>query len=202
MTAHPRYPNVFSPVRIGPVELSNRYYFSPHGVPLTVGTSPSNDLVAYCTERVKDGGCGLVILSCTAHQRGRDYQPCPYPKESIPAFRALANAVHAAGGKIFAQIWYHWLSSGHWQPLGPRAPSFGPSVSQFSFGGVSGGTRAATRQEIHMMGEAHRQSAAHLREAGFDGVEIHASHSGMIEQFLYPISTVAPTNMAAASKTG
>lgn len=183
---HPRYPNVFSPIRIGPVELSNRYYFSPHGVPLTVGTSPSNDLVAYCTERVKDGGCGLVILSCTAHQRGRDYQPCPYPKESIPAFRALADAVHAAGGKIFAQIWYHWLSTGHWQPLAPRAPALGPSVSQFAFGGISGATHEATREEIRMMGAAHNQSARHLREAGFDGVEIHASHSGMIEQFFSP----------------
>jgi len=183
---HPRYPNVFSPVRIGPVELPNRYYFSPHGVPLTVGTSPSNDLVAYCTERVKDGGCGLVILSCTAHQRGRDYQPCPYPAESIPAFRALADAVHEAGGKIFAQIWYHWLSTGHWQPMGPRAPSLGPSNAQFAFGGTSGATRAVTREEIRMMGAAHRQSAAHLAEAGFDGIEIHASHSGMIEQFLSP----------------
>ncbi len=36
------------------------------------------------------------------------------------------------------------------------------------------------------MGEAHRQSARHLAEAGFDGIEIHASHSGMIEQFLSP----------------
>lgn len=185
-TPHPRYPHVFSPARIGPVELANRYYFSPHGLPLTVGCAPSNDLVAYCTERVREGGCGLVILSCTAHERGRHFQPCPYPAETVPAFRALADAVHAAGGKIFAQIWYHWLSAGHWQPMAPAAPSFGPSVSQFAFGGVSGASRAASREEIRMMTEAHRQSVRHLRKAGFDGVEIHASHSGMIEQFLSP----------------
>jgi 2,4-dienoyl-CoA reductase-like NADH-dependent reductase (Old Yellow Enzyme family)/thioredoxin reductase len=177
---------VFSPTRIGPIELPNRYYFSPHGLPLTVGCSPSNDLVAYCAERVRDGGCGLVILSCTAHERGRHFQPCPYPKETVPAFRALADAVHAAGGKIFAQIWYHWLSTGHWQPLAPAAPAFGPSVSQFAFGGVAGASHAATREEIRLMTEAHRQSVEHLREAGFDGIEIHASHSGMIEQFLSP----------------
>lgn len=183
---HPRYPHVFSPVTLGPVELPNRYYFSPHGLPLTVGTSPSNDLVAYCTERVKDGGCGLVILSCTAHNRGRHFQPSPYPRESVPAFRALADAVHAAGGKIFAQIWYHWLSTGHWQPMAPSAPSLGPSTAQFAFGGSSGASRAATRDEIRRMTECHRRSAAHLAEAGFDGVEVHASHSGMIEQFLSP----------------
>ncbi|MDG2002012.1 MAG: FAD-dependent oxidoreductase [Novosphingobium sp.] len=186
MAQHPKYPNVFSPLKIGPVELENRYYFSPHGVPLTVGCSPSNDLVAYVTERVKDGGCGLAIVSCTAHWRGRDYQPCPYPPEAIPAFRALADAVHDAGGKIFAQIWYHWLSTGHWQPLSPRAPSLGPSNSQFAFGGISGATHEVTHEEIRMLGDAHRQSARHLREAGFDGVEIHASHSGIIEQFFSP----------------
>lgn len=181
-----RYPHVFSPVRVGPVELSNRYYFSPHGLPLTVGCAPSNDLVTYCVERVRDGGCGLVILSCTAHERGRHYQPCPYPADTVPAFRALADAVHEAGGKIFAQIWYHWLSTGHWQPLAPAAPAFGPSVSQFAFGGVSGASHAASREDIERMTAAHGQSVRHLREAGFDGVEIHASHSGMIEQFLSP----------------
>ncbi len=186
MTTHSTYPNVFSPIRVGPVELPNRYYFSPHGLPLTVGCSPSTDLVAYCTERVKDGGCGLVILSCTAHSRGRGYQPCPYPPETVPAFRALADAVHAAGGKIFAQLWYNWNAPGHWQPLAPAAPMLAPSVSQYEYGGMSSGTHAVTRDEIRMMNEAHRQSVTHLREAGFDGIEIHASHSGMVEQFLSP----------------
>jgi 2,4-dienoyl-CoA reductase-like NADH-dependent reductase (Old Yellow Enzyme family) len=186
MAAHPRYPNIFNPVRIGPVELPNRYYFSPHGLPLTVGCSPSTDLVAYCTERVKDGGCGLVILSCTVHSRGRGYQPCPFPPETVPAFRALAEALHAAGGRIFAQLWYNWNAPGHWQPLGPQAPMLGPSVAQFEYGGMSTATHAVTHEEIRLMAEAHRQSARHLREAGFDGIEIHASHSGMVEQFLSP----------------
>ncbi len=183
---HPKYPNVFSPITVGPVQLPNRYYFSPHGLPLTVGYGPSNDLVAYCTERVLGGGCGLVILSCTVHDRGRHYQPCPYPKQSVGAFRALADAVHQAGGKIFAQLWYNWNAPGHWQPLAPAAPTLAPSLSQYSYGGMSGGTRAVTREDIRRMDECHRQSTTHLREAGFDGVEIHASHSGMVEQFLSP----------------
>jgi len=183
---HPRYPHVFSPVRIGPVELGNRYYFSPHAIPLTVGANPSEDFVAYCTERVKDGGCGLVILSCTAHQRGRSFQPSPYSRKSIPAFAALADSIHREGGKIFAEVWYHWMTPGHWMPLSPQAPSFAPSVSQFAFNGLSGSTHAATREEIRMIVDAHRQSTAHLREAGFDGVEVHAAHASIVEQFLSP----------------
>ena len=183
---HPRYPNVFSPIRVGPVELPNRYYFSPHGLPLTVGCAPSNDLVAYCTERVRDGGCGLVILSCTVHSRGRGYQPCPYPPEAVPAFRALADAVHEAGGRIFAQLWYNWNAPGHWQPLAPQAPMLAPSVAQYAYGGMSSSTHAVTLEEIELLAAAHRQSARHLAEAGFDGIEIHASHSGILEQFLSP----------------
>ena len=183
---HPRYPHVFSRVRLGPVELPNRYYFSPHGLPLTIGCGPSNDLVAYATERVRDGGCGLVILSCTVHDRGRHYQPCPYPKETVGAFRALADAVHDAGGKIFGQLWYWWGSNGHWQPLGPQAPLLGPSVSQYGYRGVTSSTHAVNKEEIGLMRGAFRQSVENLREAGFDGVEIHGSHGGMIEQFLSP----------------
>lgn len=186
MTSHPRYPTVFTPIKLGPVELPNRYYFSPHGLPLTIGPGPSNDMVAYCTERVRDGGCGLVILSCTVHDRGRHAQPCPYPNESVPAFRALADAVHAAGGKIFAQLWYNWNAAGHWQPFSPPAPILAPSSLQYAYGGMTTGTHPMTLQEIRFMDDAHRQSVGNLRDAGFDGVEIHASHSGVLEQFLSP----------------
>ena len=60
---HPKYPHVFSPIRLGPVEIPNRFFFAPHGSSLNVGTRPSDDLVAYTTERVRDGGCGLVIVA-------------------------------------------------------------------------------------------------------------------------------------------
>lgn len=63
---HPRYPHVFSPIALGPVTIPNRFFFAPHGSALSVGTKPSDDLVAYSTERVKNGGCGLVIVAPVA----------------------------------------------------------------------------------------------------------------------------------------
>src|ERR1700759_5107314 len=98
---HTKYPTVFSPLRVGPVEIPNRFYFAPHGVGLTVGTGPSNDLVSFKVERVKNGACGLVRVSMTVHDRGRAFQPSPYDPQTIASFRALAEAVHHAGGKIF-----------------------------------------------------------------------------------------------------
>lgn len=183
---HPQYPNIFSPIRLGPVELPTRFFFAPHGSALSAGTKPSDDLVAYSAERVKGGGCGLVIVALVAHERGRTRQPSPHPPENVAAFRAMADAIHAAGGKIFGQIFYWWGGYGQWQPLSPPAPSFGPSTRQFGYSDRTVSTHAMSKDEIAAMHGAVRRSAANLRAAGFDGVMLHGSHAGLIEQFLSP----------------
>ncbi len=186
MAPHPKYPNIFSPIKLGPVEIPTRFFFAPHGSSLSAGTKPADDLVAYSAERVKNGGAGLVIVALVAHERGRTRQPSPHPAENVAAFRVLADAIHAEGGKIFGQIFYWWGGYGQWQPLSPPAPSMGPSVRQFGYGGRTVSTHAMSREEIAGMHAAVRQSSAHLRDAGFDGVMLHGSHAGLIEQFLSP----------------
>ncbi|MFV8816656.1 hypothetical protein [Haliea sp. E17] len=73
MTAHPKYPRVFSPTRLGPVELRNRFYSPPHAVPMTVGSKPSDDYIHYNAARMKDGGCGLIMLSMSMHPDRRSH---------------------------------------------------------------------------------------------------------------------------------
>lgn len=183
---HPQYPNVFSPIRLGPIEIPTRFFFAPHGSSLSAGTKPTDDLLFYSVERVKSGGCGLVVMALAAHERGRTRQPSPHPPENIAAFRALSDAIHGAGGKIFGQIFYWWGGYGQWQPLSPPAPSMGPSVRQFGYSDRTVSTHAMSREEIRAMHAAVRQSARHLCEAGFDGIMLHGSHAGLIEQFLSP----------------
>jgi 2,4-dienoyl-CoA reductase-like NADH-dependent reductase (Old Yellow Enzyme family) len=183
---HPKYPNVFSPIQLGPVEVPTRFFFAPHGSALSAGTKPADDLVAYSAERVRGGGCGLVIVALVQHDRGRTRQPSPYPTANIPAFRAMADAIHQAGGKIFGQCFYHWIGTGQWQPLSPPAPALSPSVRQFGLGDRSSSTHAMGRDEIAGMVAAMRQTCANMREAGFDGILLHGSHAGLIEQFLSP----------------
>ena len=60
VSVHPKYPNVFSPIRLGPIELPNRFYSSPHAVPMTIGSKPSDDYLHYILARVK-GGCALTV---------------------------------------------------------------------------------------------------------------------------------------------
>ena len=50
---HPKYPKVFSPIRLGPVEIPTRNFFAPHGSALSAGSKPLDDLTAYSVERVK-----------------------------------------------------------------------------------------------------------------------------------------------------
>jgi dimethylglycine catabolism A len=181
-----KYPNVFRSIQLGPVEIPTRFYFAPHGSSLSAGTKPSDDLVAYSVERVRGGGCGLVIVALSVHERGRTRQPCPHLPENIAAFRVLADAIHAAGGKIFGQLLYHWGAYGQWQPLSPPAPSLAPSVRQFGYSNRTVSTHAMNADEIAAMLAATRESAGNLRAAGFDGVMLHGSHATLVEQFLSP----------------
>jgi 2,4-dienoyl-CoA reductase-like NADH-dependent reductase (Old Yellow Enzyme family) len=98
----------------------------------------------------------------------------------------MADAIHAAGGKIFGQTFYWWGGHGQWQSLSPPAPSMGPSTRQFGYSGRTSSTHAMSKDEIRAMLAAVRQSASNLREAGFDGIMLHGSHAGLIEQFLSP----------------
>ncbi|MFV8819285.1 FAD-dependent oxidoreductase [Haliea sp. E17] len=183
---HNKYPHVFSPVKLGPVEITNRFYFAPHGTALAVGSKPSQDFAHYKAARVRNGGCGLVIASTVVHERGRIYQPSPFPEENIPDFQAMADEVHAAGGKIFAQLWYWWGCTGSWQPLSPPAPSLSASTVQHAWNDRTISTHQMTRQDIRSVIDAYRQSSANLRRAGFDGIELHAAHGAIIEHFISP----------------
>jgi 2,4-dienoyl-CoA reductase-like NADH-dependent reductase (Old Yellow Enzyme family) len=184
---HSRYPNVFSPIRLGPVELSNRYFFAPHGSALSAGTRPADDLVAYSAERVRGGGCGLVIVALALHERGRTRQPSPHLAENTPAFRVLTDAIHEAGGRIFGEPFYHWIGAGSWQPLSTPAPALAPSVRQFGLNGRTHSTRAMSLDEIARMIAATRETAANMAAAGFDGIMLHVSHAALIQQFLSPL---------------
>lgn len=183
---HDKYPNIFSPIKLGPIEVPNRFYLSPHVTPLVSHRGgPTEDYINYNLERTR-GGVGLLILSMSVLERARFVQPSPYPKENIAGFRTLVEAVHSAGGKLFGELWYWWGAAGPWGPLSPPAPSMSASQSQYSLFGNRLVTREMTKDEIRMMQGAFRQSAVNLREAGFDGIMLHAAHGALPEHFLSP----------------
>jgi hypothetical protein len=70
--------------------------------------------------------------------------------------------------------------------MSPPAPSLAPSAVQYGIGNKTVSTHAMDKAEIRFMIDAFRRSAENLREAGLDGVMLHGSHGGLIEQFLSP----------------
>jgi 2,4-dienoyl-CoA reductase-like NADH-dependent reductase (Old Yellow Enzyme family)/thioredoxin reductase len=180
-----KYPRVFSPIQIGPVQLKNRIYSAPHAVPLNLGGMPSDDFVHYNAARAR-GGCGLVVLSLVAHNRVRSLWPNIGVKEFVGAFKAVTSAVHDGGAKIFGEPWHFWGFGGQWHPWGTSAPALGPSVNQFSFHHQGWATREMSRDDIRGVIDTFRHATANLLDAGFDGVMMHAAHGALLEQFLSP----------------
>ena len=179
---HPKYPNIFSPIKLGPVELENRFYFAPHGVALNIDNEPSSDFAYYSAERVI-GGCSLVIQSLNVFGKVESFGS-PYPEKNVSSFRAMAEKVHGEGGKICGQLWFFWEATGQWQHLSPPRPGLSPSTLQLPSSYAA--THGLRRAEVGMIVDAYRQSAANLRRAGYDAVEVHVSHGTLLEQFLSP----------------
>lgn len=179
-----RYPHVFSPVRLGPVQVNNRFYFSPHGVPYQVASGPTDLFVAYHVERAR-GGCALMFHSTSVIPKRDGGMSSPYLRESVPNFAAAAQAVHDAGAKFFAQIHYARVGNRWRYEAGSgAAPMFAPSPMQmFDDFHVTYEMSAASIKKVI---EAHRICSANLAEAGYDGIQVHCAHAMLVEAFLSP----------------
>ena len=181
-----KYPNVMKPIQIGPVEVSNRLYMSPHAIPLTAGSAhgsmvPSADYARYFEERAR-GGIGLIFHSMSAF--ARDWLCCARYEESIPSFEAVAERVHGNGSKLFGQICYYHGHGSPWEPMSPMAPSLGPSG--FQRYATHDTLKEMSTKEIDKMVETFAICSRNLATAGYDGIEVHAGHGVLLEHFLSP----------------
>jgi 2,4-dienoyl-CoA reductase-like NADH-dependent reductase (Old Yellow Enzyme family) len=182
-----RYPHLFSPVSLGPVELKNRFYLSPHGNPtwiLSHNNGPTEDFVAYFEERAA-AEVALLFHGLPISPIHHPYRQCAYSNETIPAFAAVAEAVHAHGGKIFAQLAIsNHAGTMRWESGGPRAPSVGPSANaEYRWPTVA---HEMAIREIRAAIALWVRSVTNLSRAGYDGFELHATHGLLVEQFLSP----------------
>lgn len=178
------FTRLFDPIRINRLEIDNRFV-----MPAMVTNFGNEDntvsdrLIAYHVARAK-GGFGLIIVENAAvHPWGRAFSAVLglWDDRFIGDCRRLTAAVHAAGGKIFAQI-YHAGAQTTEKAIGvqPVAPT--------AFLHPINGTlpRELDKNEIVEIIEAFGQATLRAKQAGFDGVEIHGSHGYLISQFMSP----------------
>lgn len=181
---------LFEPYALGHLTLANRIVMAP----LTrnragKGFVPSEFAPEYYSQRAS---AGLLISEATQiSQQGQGYQDTPgiYSPAQIDGWRAVTDAVHAKGGRIFAQLWHVGrISHVDLQPDGgaPVAPSALRAESKTfvnnSFVDVSE-PRALKLEELPGIISDFRQAAANAIAAGFDGVEIHGANGYLLDQF-------------------
>jgi mycofactocin system FadH/OYE family oxidoreductase 2 len=179
------FPNLFSPLTIGTTEVKNRISFQPHLTNLAVANLPSERQMYYWGERAK-GGAGLVITEeLTVHPTDMAYEKLidVYHAEVIPGFKKITDYVHQYDSKIFAQLNHNGQQGdGSISRLPVWAPSPVPDVL---FREVP---KAMEPEDIEEVARYFAKSAIHVREGGFDGVEIQFGHSSLARQFLSPLT--------------
>jgi len=184
-TQNSQFSDLLSPIRLGSVEVRNRMLTSAHSSGMYQNNRPTPQNNAYHAARAK-GGIGLIIIQGTiVHPTsyGGLASPTGYIDDAIPAWRALADAVHEHGTKIFVQLLHFGKSGGSLSTMRPLW-----SASRYKALSGNEYTHAMTKEEINEVIEGFVHSAANMKEAGMDGVEFHGAHGYLIQQFLSPMT--------------
>lgn len=184
-----QYKNLFTPIKIGTVEIKNRFAMAPMG-PLGLADAEggfNQRGIDYYTERAK-GGTGLIITGVTfvdniVEEHGMPNCPCSThnPVHFIRTSKEMTERIHAYNAKIFLQ-----MSGGFGRVTIPtnlgEFPPVAPSPIQHRW--LDKTCRELTIDEIHSIIKKFGDGAANAKRAGFDGVQIHAVHEGyLIDQF-------------------
>jgi len=178
---------LFSPLQIGKITVPNRISFSAHLTNLAEHNLPSERQMYYLAERAK-GGAGLIITEeQSVHPTDHAYEKLidAYKPEVVPGYRRICRAVHEYETKIFAQLNHN---GGQGDGSYSRLPILGPSpVPDFMFREVP---KEMEIEDIREVTEFFCKAASHVREGGFDGIELQIGHSSLMRQFLSPLTNL------------
>lgn len=186
--------HLFSPLEIGSVRVVNRVMMpavttlmgEPDG---TVG----DRLTAYCRERAR-GGTSLIVLEQVAvHPNTRYEFPANglvgYDPKIIDGYRKLVGALHGEGTKVFCQIFHSGVHNNNVIPDNREINQiWGPSsIPSMAFSRGFEMPKQMGKEDIVEIIERFGKAAEYAVKGGFDGIEIHATTSYLLEQFLSPL---------------
>ena len=190
-------PSAFDSATVGGLTLPNRIVMAPmtRSRAYGPGHSPTSLMAEYYAQRAS---AGLIVTEGTQPSRiGQGYPNTPglHSDEQSAAWREVTDAVHAAGGRIFAQL-LHTGRIGHpvlIDGLDPVAPSaVAAKVSIFTPEGLKECVtpRPLTGGEVEQTLADFVAAAKNAVAAGFDGVEVHGANGYLVHQFLDPTTNL------------
>lgn len=184
-------PDLFTPIQVGALTLPNRIIMAP----LTraragVERLPNTLMKEYYVQRAT---AGLIISEATQiSEQGSGWVETPgiHTTEQVKGWQTITEAVHAAGGRMFLQLW-HMGRASHpdFQPNGAMPVSASAVRPQGDAHTPNGKKPFATPrslelEEISGVVQQYVNATRRAQEAGFDGVEIHGANGYLIDQFL------------------
>jgi N-ethylmaleimide reductase len=187
---------LFTPFTLGSLTVPNRLVLAPMTRSRALAGNVPNPVAAqYYAQRAS---AGLLITEGTqVSPQGVGYIRTPgmHSLEQVEGWKTITDAVHAAGGRIFAQLWHvgrvsHPDFHGGQLPVAPSA--IRAEGEAFTTNGRQPlpTPRALTLDEIPLVIEQFRAAAVNARVAGFDGVELHGANGYLLDQFLRDGSNV------------
>jgi 2,4-dienoyl-CoA reductase (NADPH2) len=198
----PQLDSLFSPIKIGSMELPNRIVMAPmtvnYGLP---DETPSDRHLAYYQERAA-GGMGMIGLEVCSVDPVHRYQQHSLGLHSdfqIEGHRKLVDVIHAHGVKVQPQLSHPGPES--LAPFFKQIQPMGPSVIRTET--TKQACREIEPEEIEAVIEMYAEAARRAREAGYDGIELHAAHSYMmLGSFLSPLRNFRTDEYAGSKFEG
>lgn len=169
---------LFEPNRIAGVEIVNRICRVGHGTFLTEAGAVTDELVAYHEVHARDG-IGLVFLDlASVHPSSVTLSLFNWDDSFIDGCRRVADAVHPHGTKLFSQLWH----GGAVWPAADGGPPWSCSPLANPFVGIV--PIAMSQGQIDEVIASFAAAARRCEQGGLDGLEVHAGHGYLIQQFL------------------
>jgi 2,4-dienoyl-CoA reductase-like NADH-dependent reductase (Old Yellow Enzyme family) len=178
---------LFQPVTLGNLELSNRIVMAPMTRGFSPNGVPGRNVADYYKRRAENS-VGLIITEGTLINHPAAAQGLGRPEfhgeEALEGWKEVVKSVHEAGGKIVPQLWHVGMAR---QASGdnpnPESLPIGPSGINIMTGEKT--SEAMTKDEIKHIVNAFGQAAGDAKRLGFDGIEIHGAHGYLIDQFFW-----------------
>ncbi|MDX9945196.1 MAG: alkene reductase, partial [Azonexus sp.] len=182
---------LFNRLKLGSLTVPNRIFMAP----LTrcraePGHVPGALMAEHYAQRAS---AGLIIAEATMAMAGNSAfwkEPGIYNEAQIAGWKGVTDAVHAAGGRIFLQVWHggracHPLLNDGAQPVAPSALAIqGDEVHTPEGKKPYVVPRVLADAEIPGIVAGFRQAAENALQAGFDGVEVHGANGYLLDEFL------------------
>ncbi|MFF5084948.1 12-oxophytodienoate reductase [Actinoplanes sp. NPDC000266] len=168
------------PVTLAGMSLSSQFVMAPMTRSQSPGGTPTARTAGYYRRRAENG-VGLIITEGVLIDHPSAGHETDVPRMREAGWRLVTDEVHAAGGRIAAQLWH--LGSQREPVDGVRAwtPSAVPEAGRPA-------THAMAARDFPVLLDAYARAARSAVRAGFDAVEIHAAHGYLLDEFLWPFT--------------